>query len=89
MACKRCLVSGRVQGVFFRASAAEVANRHGVRGYAMNRPDGRVEVLLAGDDAAVAQVTDWLHQGPPAAEVDQIDCESADEAEAPPSFEIR
>lgn len=89
MACKRCLVSGRVQGVFFRASTAEVAKRHGVRGYAMNRPDGRVEVLLAGDDAALAEVNDWLHEGPPAAEVDAVDCEPADESDAPTSFEIR
>ena len=49
MLCNRCLVSGRVQGVFYRASAQQRAQELGVRGYARNLPDGRVEVLACGE----------------------------------------
>ncbi|HEX7349184.1 MAG TPA: acylphosphatase [Rhodanobacteraceae bacterium] len=72
MACARFLVSGRVQGVFFRASTRECALRLGVTGHAKNLADGRVEVLAAGSDAALAELERWLHHGPPAAEVDRV-----------------
>ncbi len=65
----RCLVAGRVQGVFFRASAREQALRLGLTGYARNLPDGRVEVLACGPVEAVARLRDWLRNGPPLAEV--------------------
>ena len=54
MICKKCLVSGRVQGVFYRGSAAQRARELGVRGYARNLPDGRVEVLGAIGQAEMA-----------------------------------
>jgi acylphosphatase len=76
--CFRCLVGGRVQGVFFRASAREQAMRLGVTGYARNLPDGRVEVLACGDVAAVAQMRAWLASGPPMAEVSGVACEPLD-----------
>lgn len=72
MACARFLVSGRVQGVFFRASTRECALRLGVTGHAKNLADGRVEVLAAGSEAALAELERWLHHGPPAAEVDRV-----------------
>ncbi len=68
----RCLVAGRVQGVFFRASAREQALRLGLTGYARNLPDGRVEVLACGPVEAVARLRDWLRNGPPLAEVTAI-----------------
>ncbi len=71
----RCLVSGRVQGVFFRASTREQALRLGLTGYARNLPDGRVEVLACGDDAALAVLRDWLFRGPPGAIVDRLECQ--------------
>ena len=74
MACKRCLVSGRVQGVFFRASTREQAQRLGVTGYARNLPDGRVEVVACGPDERVADLCIWLQSGPPQAQVDSCDC---------------
>jgi acylphosphatase len=74
--CRRCLVSGRVQGVFYRASAAAQARELGVRGCARNLPDGRVEVLACGPERAVQALIEWLWQGPPAAKVSEVRVES-------------
>ncbi len=73
--CFRCLVAGRVQGVFFRASAREQALQLGITGYARNLSDGRVEILACGSTSAVAQFRDWLRSGPPRARVTGIACE--------------
>jgi len=73
--CIRCLVSGRVQGVFFRAETQEQAERLGLGGYARNLPDGRVEVLACGDQDGLEALRAWLGDGPPAARVDRLDCE--------------
>jgi len=73
--CFRCLVAGRVQGVFFRAATREQAQRLGLTGYARNLADGRVEVLACGEPDSVGQLREWLHTGPPAAEVTGIACE--------------
>lgn len=72
---RRCLVSGRVQGVFFRASTRNQARELGVTGYANNLPDGRVEVHAEGEAKAVAALCEWLWVGPPAAQVTAVDCE--------------
>ena len=77
----RFFVSGRVQGVFFRASTQRQAERLGLRGWAVNLPDGRVEVLAVGSAAAVQQLGDWLHEGPPTAKVLVVDTTPADAAE--------
>lgn len=69
-----CHVSGRVQGVFFRAAVRNVAAELGVFGYAKNLSDGRVEVHVEGDPAAVAALCDWLWDGPDAAEVAHVEC---------------
>jgi len=71
--CRRCLVTGKVQGVFYRASTAEKAKRLGIVGYAKNLADGRVEVLACGDEARVQQLIDWLAKGPSAAVVKKVD----------------
>ena len=75
MNCVRFLVSGRVQGVFFRASTRERALALGLTGHAVNLDDGRVEVLACGDDAAIEALHRWLHQGPPAARVHAVERE--------------
>ena len=69
---RRCLVSGRVQGVYYRASARERARAGGVRGHARNLPDGRVEVLAYGEAAAVQAFIEWLWVGPAAARVSAV-----------------
>jgi len=73
--CFRCLVAGRVQGVFFRASAREQAQRLGLTGYARNLWDGRVEVLACGEPDLVGQLREWLRSGPPGADVTGVACE--------------
>jgi acylphosphatase len=72
MTCARFHVSGRVQGVFFRASTRQEALRLGLRGYARNLADGRVEVVACGSAEAVGELERWLWQGPPAARVDDV-----------------
>ena len=74
--CIRCYVAGRVQGVFFRASTREQAQRLGITGYAENLPDGRVEVLACGAQEAISRLQAWLRQGPPGARISGIACES-------------
>lgn len=71
----RYLVAGRVQGVFFRASTREQALRLGLKGYARNLPDGRVEVLAYGPAQALDQLCDWLRLGPPQAQVTAVTSE--------------
>ena len=72
MPCARFIVSGRVQGVFFRASTRAEALRLGLNGYARNVADGSVEVLAGGDAAALDELQRWLHIGPPAARVQSV-----------------
>jgi acylphosphatase len=69
---RRCVVSGRVQGVYYRASTRDRARSLGVTGYARNLPDGRVEVLACGPLARVEELCAWLWRGPPAARVDAV-----------------
>jgi acylphosphatase len=72
--CVRCLVGGRVQGVWYRGSTERQARMLGLTGYARNLADGRVEVLACGDSAAVERLRQWLWQGPPAAQVAEVSC---------------
>ena len=90
MTCRLCTVSGRVQGVFFRASAREKALELGVTGYAANLPDGRVEVLVCGREEAVRAMADWLQEGPPMAQVSAVHCREHEPEEGKPAaFAIR
>jgi len=74
---RRCLVSGRVQGVFFRARTRDKALSLGLTGSARNLPDGRVEVVVCGPEERVATCCDWLREGPAMARVDAVHCEPA------------
>jgi acylphosphatase len=71
--CQRFFIAGKVQGVWFRASTAQQATRLGLVGWARNLADGRVEVLAAGSAGAIEEFTQWLHAGPPAAEVARVE----------------
>ena len=78
-----------MQGVFFRASTARQAEQLGLRGFAKNLPDGRVEVLVVGAAAAVAQLADWLRQGPPRARVTEVAGQDVDPATYPELRDFR
>jgi acylphosphatase len=65
-------VTGRVQGVWFRESCREVANRLGVTGSVRNRADGRVEVIAEGGPSEVEALVAWCRSGPPAADVTDV-----------------
>ncbi|UCD71113.1 MAG: acylphosphatase [Syntrophobacterales bacterium] len=69
----RVIIGGRVQGVFFRYSTQEVANRLLVFGWVKNRWDGKVEAVLEGERERVEEVIEWCHKGPPGAHVQSID----------------
>ena len=88
MVCKKCLVGGRVQGVFYRATTARRAAELAIRGYARNLPDGRVEVLACGDDAAVEAFVSWLWIGSSASKVRSVEVLDAplDSARVPTGF---
>jgi acylphosphatase len=88
MTAARFLVSGKVQGVWFRGSARDQAVALGLRGFARNLPDGRVEVLAIGDADAVEQLGQWLHYGPPQARVDELERMDAREEGADEGFRI-
>ncbi|MBV6702036.1 acylphosphatase [Kitasatospora aureofaciens] len=68
----RVIVSGLVQGVFFRDSCRLVAEQHGVNGWVRNLPDGTVEAVFEGAPAAVAQLLRWSHHGPGSAVVEHV-----------------
>ncbi len=68
----RCLVSGRVQGVWYRASTAQQAERLSLRGWVKNLADGRVEVVIAGESRQVAKLCGWLWEGSPDASVSGV-----------------
>ena len=73
MVRKRVLVTGRVQGVFFRDATAGEAKNVGLSGWVRNLPDGRVEAVFEGDDDAVARMVAWCREGPDAAEVRDLE----------------
>jgi acylphosphatase len=70
---RRVVVHGRVQGVFFRDSCRREARAAGVGGWVRNRPDGTVEAVFEGDDAAVERMVGWMRKGPSRAEVERAE----------------
>lgn len=78
MRCRRFIVSGRVQGVWFRASTRQQAEHLGVTGHAINLADGRVEVLACGTETALDALLAWLWQGSEHAAVDKVLSEDYD-----------
>ena len=66
-------ISGKVQGVYFRQNARIVSSRHKVTGWVRNLKDGRVELILEGNEIDVGEVIEWCHVGPAKAIVDDVD----------------
>jgi acylphosphatase len=83
------IVSGAVQGVWFRASTQRKAEELGLKGWVRNTPDGCVEAVFEGDKSRVEDMIAWCHQGPPAAEVENVKVNYADFSGAFSGFAIR
>jgi acylphosphatase len=82
----RFLVSGKVQGVCFRAATREEAQRLGLRGHARNLADGRVEVVATGADEAIEVLAQWLRHGPPMARVADVERSVAEDGSTSDGF---
>lgn len=74
--CLHCFVSGQVQGVFFRRESKDKALSLGLTGWVKNLADGRVELMICGDENAIYDMEDWLWQGPKAAKVLDVEIET-------------
>jgi len=83
------IISGRVQGVFFRANTKEVADRLGLKGYVRNTEDGNVEVVAVGDESKIKDFIEWCKKGPRHAEVEDIKIGYPEVKEEFKEFEIR
>jgi len=85
---QHCYVSGRVQGVWYRSGAQKKARALGLTGWVKNTDDGRVALLVCGDETRVAALVQWLWKGPLFARVTDVSIEAANE-ESLQDFEIR
>jgi acylphosphatase len=88
MICKRYFVSGRVQGVFYRANTQREAKSLGLTGWVRNRSDGRVEVFACGDEPALADFEKWLETGPEYAKVTNIRVVTEKPSATPSAFAV-
>ncbi|MBO8195610.1 acylphosphatase [Streptomyces oryzae] len=85
---KRVIVTGQVQGVFFRDTCRQAAAAHGVHGWVRNLPDGSVEAVFEGEREAVDALVEWAHEGPPAAFVDDVQV-TEQQPQGHSAFEVR
>ncbi len=83
------VISGTVQGVWFRASTQQKAEALGLKGWVRNTPDGHVEAVFEGDQTRVQDMVKWCRQGPPSAEVDDVAVNYAEYSGAFTGFTIR
>ncbi|MCD6280699.1 MAG: acylphosphatase [Deltaproteobacteria bacterium] len=82
-------ISGRVQGVWFRASTREEALKLGVNGWVRNTPDGCVEVFMQGSEDAVDRLLAWCYHGPPGARVDDVQVKATSPRDDIDGFSIK
>lgn len=85
----RATVSGRVQGVYFRAATREVAADLGLSGWVRNLPDGRVEAVLQGPAATVDKAVEFCRSGPPTASVEDLELTELEPVEHERGFDVR
>lgn len=88
MIARRLVIRGRVQGVFYRGWTVDEARALGLSGWVRNRRDGTVEMIVAGEERALEQMIERCREGPPAAHVEQVEVQEAEEA-PPAGFEQR
>lgn len=85
----RVTVSGRVQGVYFRAATREVATDLGLSGWVRNLPEGRVEAVLQGPAAAVDKAVEFCRSGPPTASVEDLELTELEPVDHERGFDVR
>lgn len=69
----KLIISGKVQGVFYRAQAKKIAQKFSLSGWAKNEPDGNVFILAQGEKASLEQFIEWCKKGPPLAKVENVE----------------
>lgn len=82
------VISGRVQGVWYRASAKSKAEQLGIKGWVRNTVDGNVEAVFEGEEEIVEKMIKWCYQGPPLAKVDKIDVKKQKQTDKYNNFSI-
>ncbi len=87
--CCRFTVTGRVQGVFFRASARDKAQQLGVSGWVRNTRNGQVELLACGEQESIEELENWLWQGPKFAKVEGVESVVVSDVDGMEGFEVR
>jgi acylphosphatase len=86
--CVRIVISGKVQGVFFRSSLKQVADSYQITGWVRNLPDGSVEALLQGNQANLERISEWCKRGPKLAKVEKIETSRVDQPDLFRNFVI-
>ncbi|MEO6404833.1 MAG: acylphosphatase [Ferruginibacter sp.] len=79
----KLVIHGKVQGVFFRASASKIAELNHITGWIKNTADGKVEALVTGNSGDIKQFTNWCSQGPPKANVNKVETVEIEEIDFP------
>lgn len=82
------IISGKVQGVWYRASTQKEANKLGLKGWVRNLPTGEVEAIVQGEKETVEKLIAWCNEGPPAAEVSGVDVKWAEISQKLNDFKI-
>lgn len=89
MNCVHIIVTGRVQGVYFRAYTQKQAVKLNLNGFVRNLPNGNVEIVACGDASALQNLLAWCHKGPLLARVNEVIVTESSETESFSGFEIR
>lgn len=82
-------VSGRVQGVWFRANTKQKAEQLGVTGWVRNTHDGRVEAIFEGEEDRIKEMIEWCHRGPPLARIDNVEIKNQNPTNGFDDFSIK
>jgi len=88
MKCVHLIVSGNVQGVFFRSNTRDKATELGLKGYAKNLANGNVEIVVQGDESKINELVEFIKSGPGVSKVENVQITHKD-SENFESFEIK
>lgn len=83
------VISGRVQGVWFRASTKQKAEQLGLTGWVRNTSEGNVEAVFEGDENLIQEMLEWCHHGPPLANVENVEVKNQEPTNAFDGFSIK